>query len=115
MRNAHTEISTYEKFSNRNRKGASRTKKRKATFREMVRRAQDRIVAATRHRGNGAIRAHNKKDAVGILRKWVSSQDGKIGKGGEVYRVLDKAFDLLLGGGVLRREEKDNLYVLAAV
>jgi hypothetical protein len=45
----------------------------------------------------------------------VSSQDGKIGKGGEVYRVLDKAFDLLLGGGVLRREEKDNLYVLAAV
>lgn len=114
--NTRDDAPHYEKFHRRRLKGNPRRRKRKPSTREMVRRAQDRIVSATRRRGNGCIFAENEKDAVNVLHRWVHRRDGKIGKGKEVFANLMKAFKRLLHHGVFDdRTESRGAYVLAAI
>lgn len=90
-----------EKFAPRVKRG--KAVKKRPSYAEMVRRARQRIIGATRKRGDGFIQATNLNDAVAALKKWVRSTDGKIGRGEQVYNVIKTAFRQLFHAGVFTR------------
>lgn len=85
---------SFEKYSNRKKKGQPRNKK-PPTRVEMVRRARQRIIGAVHKKGNGFIMATKSKDAVAVLKHWVRNDDGKLGRGTQVFNVLQQAFNEL--------------------
>ncbi len=101
-----------EKFTKR-KKGRSRHQKSQASFREMVRRARQRIIDVTKTRGNGVIEAHDKQGAVGILNRWLDRRDASIGKGSQRFAVVRRAFEQLLGARVFREEYEGYVLNLA--
>lgn len=110
MRNdaRYAESTHFEKFRNRGSRSWSRRSskpKRQRSFDVMVETAQRRIIAATQRIGHGFVQAENPKQAVQILKRWVRANDGRIGKGSQVFEVLYKAFLNLLRADVFEYED----------
>ncbi len=102
------ETTTFEKFRNRRNDSQSRRSsrpKRQRSFNAMVQTAQRRIIAATQRIGHGFVQAENPKQAVQVLKRWVRANDGRIGKGPQVFEVLRKAFLNLLRADVFEYED----------
>ena len=84
------------------RSSTKKERKPNLTRHEMVRRARQRIIGATRKRG-GYIAAASVQDAVKALKKWVRNDDGKLGPRNGFHGIIARAFRELHEANVFSR------------